>query len=821
MKRCIWVVALCLVVLCAGTAQAGIDFLQSRTFPVGTLVIPLDDKMPLAERINALGMLYNLNKQGVTYYRIIQPPGPAVMKTNLYPGGTSFAGGPALVEGAIPLVVQAMYPGVMPSVQTLTEAFSSDMVLGAVTAPKIFLIKNQEIDYGMIQNELTAMKVDYDWAYNMTVAADPTIMDSYDLIIDDCPGFGGYPWEIPQNVIDYMRAKVEVEGAKIKFTDIALKDMVAAFPGFVTIGPNTEATWPFTIDVDPYSLEPGKGESLSQFYGPNPVGVWTKVKGYTMVQNLQPTIVRTLMFSNAYGIPPAYRIAAAYWPFGKGLVEGYAYHVNPQEQPDVADRTVLTMLLADNFILKQQITPPSCTLSANPTVIDKGSSSTLTWTSTNATSAVIDHGVGSVTPVGGGSTSVSPTATTYYTMTVYGPDGTATCHANVEVRDVNPTCSLQANPGTINPGGSSTLTWTSTNGVSAAITPTPGSVPLNGSTSVSPASTTTYTLTVTGAPGTTPAVCPATVTVNAPPTCTLTADPTAMPRGQSSLLTWTSTNGASWNISPGIGSVPANGSGLVAPLTTTTYTFTVVGPAGTAVCPATVTVYQPPECLSFTATPGEIFEGDSSTLAWNTSNATTAKITPDGSAVALPGGSKIVSPASTTTYVLDLTGPGGSASCPVTVTVNPRPPCVNCYMNGGGKLYGIFMAPNRSMLIDFGFLLHCDRTKKPNWLNVVWYDKPSGITRNFRLTDMTSVACTDNPAYRNYGGAGFDTLQGSGTGTLNYWPGYRAEWTLTDISASGVGIRDTFSITIYDAMNNKVLEASGPVVVGGNAAHGQ
>jgi hypothetical protein len=59
-----------------------------------------------------------------------------------------------------------------------------------------------------------------------------------------------------------------------------------------------------------------------------------------------------------------------------------------------------------------------------------------------------------------------------------------------------------ANPTTIAPGQSSTLTWTTQNGTSASISGI-GTVPLNGSVPVSPAQTTTYTLTVTGANGTT------------------------------------------------------------------------------------------------------------------------------------------------------------------------------------------------------------------------------------------------------------------------------------------------------------------------------
>ncbi len=74
----------------------------------------------------------------------------------------------------------------------------------------------------------------------------------------------------------------------------------------------------------------------------------------------------------------------------------------------------------------------SCTLSASPPSILNGQSSVLTWTSANATTVSIDHGIGTVTPTAGGTTSVSPTVSTTYTMTATGT-GTGTCTATVIV----------------------------------------------------------------------------------------------------------------------------------------------------------------------------------------------------------------------------------------------------------------------------------------------------------------------------------------------------------------------------------------------------
>ena len=74
---------------------------------------------------------------------------------------------------------------------------------------------------------------------------------------------------------------------------------------------------------------------------------------------------------------------------------------------------------------------PTVSLSAVPNSIDEGKCTTLSWTATNATSASIDPGVGSVGP--SGSKEVCPTSTTRYTITVNGPGGSRSDTASVGV----------------------------------------------------------------------------------------------------------------------------------------------------------------------------------------------------------------------------------------------------------------------------------------------------------------------------------------------------------------------------------------------------
>jgi hypothetical protein len=80
--------------------------------------------------------------------------------------------------------------------------------------------------------------------------------------------------------------------------------------------------------------------------------------------------------------------------------------------------------------------PPTVSLQANPATITVGSSTTLTWTSTNATQLSITPGVGSVSPQG--TTVVQPTSTTTYMISASGPGGSASASAPVTVNSRPP-----------------------------------------------------------------------------------------------------------------------------------------------------------------------------------------------------------------------------------------------------------------------------------------------------------------------------------------------------------------------------------------------
>ena len=117
---------------------------------------------------------------------------------------------------------------------------------------------------------------------------------------------------------------------------------------------------------------------------------------------------------------------------------------------------------------------PTVAISASPTTIDQGSSSTLTVSATNATKVVISNATDSTTFTlagTGGTQAVTPATTTTYTATATGAGGTATAQTTITVtaNAAAPTVTIVANPTTVTSGGSSTLTVTANNSTQVVI----------------------------------------------------------------------------------------------------------------------------------------------------------------------------------------------------------------------------------------------------------------------------------------------------------------------------------------------------------------
>ena len=161
--------------------------------------------------------------------------------------------------------------------------------------------------------------------------------------------------------------------------------------------------------------------------------------------------------------------------------------------------------------------PPTVDLTANPEFVPSGTSATLQWTSTGASTISIDNGIGNVLPdtdgSGNGSLVVENiNATTNYTITVGNAAGSASDSVTISAGDVPVISSFTIDNANPVPESSVELSWSVGNADSVVISPDVGSVdPSSGTASTTPVSTTTYTLTATNAFGSSSATVTATL----------------------------------------------------------------------------------------------------------------------------------------------------------------------------------------------------------------------------------------------------------------------------------------------------------------------
>jgi len=153
-----------------------------------------------------------------------------------------------------------------------------------------------------------------------------------------------------------------------------------------------------------------------------------------------------------------------------------------------------------------------------------------------------------------------------------------------------------------------------------------------------------------------------------------TASNTLVDPGAAVTLAWTTTDATSASLAPGIGAVAVDGSRVVNPNQTTTYTLSASGSGVTTTASITVSVVgddgpAAPTIDTFSASPLSITEGETTRLSWSTTGATSVSITGLGGVPV--DGSRTVSPTATTSYVLTATGQGGSSTSMVTVEVTP------------------------------------------------------------------------------------------------------------------------------------------------------
>ncbi len=353
-------------------------------------------------------------------------------------------------------------------------------------------------------------------------------------------------------------------------------------------------------------------------------------------------------------------------------------------------------------------TPPApiCrAFSATPSSVVRGATSTLSWSTAHANRVVIDNGIGEVTATG--TLTVSPLATTVYTLRAFGASGTseAVCQTTVVVTEppavAMPVCdTFTATPSSLTGSGTTTLAWTTRNGISASIAPVVGAVALNGTVAVNISTTTTFTLNVLGRENRS-ASCTVTVPVAvvpppAPLSCaanvSLAFSPASITRGDNSVLTWNTTGVDTVRFDQGLTATTLSGSVTVSPSNSTTYTLTATRGRETVSCPIALTVTTgggggggggggSPTC-ELAVTKNRIKSGETVTLRWDSNRANSLVLrdshnetlmTTAGKSARerdeLREGSLRVSPTRDTTYTLTVSRGSADRVCRVRVDV--------------------------------------------------------------------------------------------------------------------------------------------------------
>ena len=405
---------------------------------------------------------------------------------------------------------------------------------------------------------------------------------------------------------------------------------------------------------------------------------------------------------------------------------------------------------------------PSVTITATPSSVASGSTSSLSWASSNATACTASGGWTGSRPTSGSYTTSSITGPTTFTVTCTGAGGTASSSATVGVLTSFTPVLINAGGGAISgyvadsyfTGGSAytfgnqtgvynSERWSAT-GFSYAIPVAPGQVEviLRFRESCTSCGTRSFRVEAEGQVLLANHVVPAntvadrTFIVNSdatlnlvftrvageawvngievrpvgsggpsPPQLSLSASPTSVSIGNASTLTWSSTGASSCTASGAwTGAKATSGSWNTGPLSaSSTFGLSCTGSGGTATGSATVTVAANPlPTITLTATPATVTTGAAAMLNWSSTNATSCTASGGWSgAKAVTGSASTGALTAATTFALACSGAGGTASASATVSVT----------GASSSIFPLHVESGKRYLVDANgapFLIHGD-----------------------------------------------------------------------------------------------------------------
>ncbi len=342
-------------------------------FPAGTFVIPMDEKQ--AERILVFGFVHALLRtpNPIQIFRVIEPPN-VTLSTNVTATPKIFTGGPFLVFPSDASKISQIKNSAEfrhVTVGTLTTQHVLNNIFRVRDPTKILVVKGL---WGRTDITLNAMKIPYNITTHDDVAANPNMIFSYSLIVVDCYGwYGNIPSQLAANLRNHVFA-----GNEVIFTDIAMLDMNATFPGYVNLwGPQ-----PTDRIANSYVYNPPKKygstdrfvpEFPSQGYlpppKPNEAKFYAERQGYVVssIPSGRINDVRILADSwNLGSTGTKYGILAFYFQYGDGIVEGLAVHPQQQTKALVGEKGYYAVhqLYGNKFVHGPP--PKAYTLSASP-----------------------------------------------------------------------------------------------------------------------------------------------------------------------------------------------------------------------------------------------------------------------------------------------------------------------------------------------------------------------------------------------------------------------------------------------------------------------
>ncbi|MDD5050339.1 MAG: hypothetical protein PHV93_01175 [Candidatus Pacebacteria bacterium] len=331
---------------------------------------------------------------------------------------------------------------------------------------------------------------------------------------------------------------------------------------------------------------------------------------------------------------------------------------------------------------------PSVTLSVGSNSIAYGGATTLTWSSSNVTSCT---GTGFSTGNAIANANVSTgalTATKTFSIVCTGTHGTSNTASQTVTVSGAPTPSVTLNVGanSVAYGGSTYLTWSSSNVTSCTGTGN-GFNALGGATAYSATNastgaltaTTVFTITCTGSYGTATASKTVTVTGAPTPSVTLNVGSNSVAYGGATTLTWSSSNvtsctGTGFNTGLAIANSNVSTGALTA---TKTFSIVCTGTYGSSnTASQTVTVAgAPTPSVTLTVGSNSVAYGGATTLTWTSSNVTSCTGTNFNTGLAIANSNVSTGALTATkTYSIVCTGSYGSSNtASQTVTVAGPP----------------------------------------------------------------------------------------------------------------------------------------------------